>query len=1211
MKKQYYTRLLVAISLIIGFSFSSNAQVSDTAQYPYWIEMMKDPDANFLETQRAFEKYWENREVTRGSGWKPFKRWEHMMFQRADADGNKPAPDRELKVYNELMESYSSRNMEGNWTPMGPFTVPSGYNGYRGLGRLNAIAFHPTDPNHIYVGAPSGGLWVTYDHGGAWQVLTDHLPTLGVSSIIVDYSNPSVILIGTGDRDAADAPGLGVWRSTDGGVNWVQYNNGMGNVTVGRMEQDPNDPQIIIAATSGGMYRTDDGGATWERKQGGNFKEVVLKPDNSDIVYAATGGTFYRSADNGNSYTIVNTGLPGANRGVIAVSPAEPEWVYFLLTNSDSFKGLYRSEDAGLSFSVRSTSPNIMGWDCNGGSGGQAWYDLDVAADPLDASVLYAGGVNCFKSTNGGTTWAIRSHWYGGCNVQSVHADLHVLEYSPINNRLYAGNDGGFYWTENGGVNWTEISNGLVISQAYKIGQSRTNPNYVINGYQDNGTSVVNDGVWSAVGGGDGMECAYDPFDDKYIYYTLYYGSIYRAYNNYDNGQIAGNGVNGITESGAWVTPFFIDHEDGNIMFVGYKNVWRSTNIKANNTNQVQWKKISAMGNSDMNVLVQSKANRDVVYASSGNRLYRTDNAKDETVEWKTLTGNIPGSGTITAIECHPTNPDIVYLAQQTAIFKSVDRGQSWTSINAGLSGTQINSIAYYVNSSEGLYLGTDIGVFYRDASMDDWVYFRQGMPASAKVTEIEIYYDPEGPAGDLLRAGTYGRGLWSSPPYYGSVQASMEVPVTEVAAGCFLDFYDTSTGVPHNWEWTFEGGEPAVSYDQHPKNIGYLTEGTYDVTLKVSNPLGSNTYVYENCVTVLEAAPPLVDFVASDTIGCAGLIVHFTENSSNCPNSWSWSFEPSSVSFLEGTNANSQHPVVQFQENTAYTVELTATNPAGTSTEIREDYILLGGYPLPYAESFNAPSIEQTGWTVQNPDDKKGWELTSLDDGTNVAWMNFFNYTNLNERDYLVSPPLNLENFETVWLYFEYAYAQRYMQVDSLIISVSPDCGQSWERVYANGPDGNGIFETSEPIVQSFVPQSDADWCYAGDYGADCQLINLNQYAGMGGVKIRFETFNSYGNNLYLKNVSVSHVTGLEKLSNLKREWTVTPNPNKGSFELQRKDVTEAVDFEISDLQGRLMRKMKLKAGEASIKIDKLPKGVYYIILSNEESGALKVIVN
>ena len=198
------------------------------------------------------------------------------------------------------------------------------------------------------------------------------------------------------------------------------------------------------------MFTKTDKGNTWTKKVNGNFKDIVFKPGNTDVIYAISGGNFFKSTGAGESFVQGAAGLPSGNRAVVAVSPANPEIVYVFLTNSDSFKGLYRSEDSGNTFTERSTSPNIMSWDCNGGDGGQAWYDLDMAVDPANADIIYGGGVNCFKSDNGGLSWYIRSHWYGGCNVQSVHADLHILEYSPLTGRLFAGNDGGVYWSGNG-----------------------------------------------------------------------------------------------------------------------------------------------------------------------------------------------------------------------------------------------------------------------------------------------------------------------------------------------------------------------------------------------------------------------------------------------------------------------------------------------------------------------------------------------------------------------------------------------------------------------------------------------------------------------------------------------------------------------------------------------------------------------------------------
>ncbi len=770
---------LTTLALFFAFALSIGIKAQDTARdfksYPYWIEMMQDPDANFFETQKAFNEYWEDREVTRGNGFKAYKRWEYWMGRKVSPDGTKPSPQRNINAIESLksfsqvdnIQHQSNRNLNsrsnGDWTTLGPASVPSGYNGYRGLGRVNAIAFHPTDATTIYAGAPAGGLWVTNNSGSTWTTFTDNLPTLGISSIIVDHLNPDIIFIGTGDRDHGDAPGAGVWKSTDGGFSFQPSNAGMTTATVGKMIMHPIDNMKLLAATSSGIFRTVNGGVSWTNVSTGNFKDIVLKPDDPNIVYATRSGNFYRSTNNGQSFTQITNGLPTSSRGAIAVSPANPSVVYFIITNDDSFKGLYQSIDSGLSFTVRSTTPNIMSWGCTGGSGGQAWYDLDIACDPTNADIIYAGGVNCFKSINGGQTWAINSHWWGDCGVPSVHADLHVLEYNPINNRLYAGNDGGVYWTNTGGASWNEISNGLVISQAYKIGQSATNKDYVINGYQDNGTSTIAGPEWVNVNGGDGMQCAFDPTNNDYSYSTLYYGPVYRHINQGDGNQIAGDGVNGINESGGWVTPFVIDHNDGNIMFIGYDNVWRSTNIKAPNSGNVAWTKISNLNINNFEEMTQSDANTNILYVSNGSSLYRSDNVKATSVAWANITGSLLSGNTITAIETSPSDENIVYLVQQNQVFKSQNKGSSWTNITGNLPDVQMHTLVNYHSSNEGLYLGTDIGVFYRDAVNSQWIQYSTGLPAAVWVTELEIYYDSN-PQLDVLRAGTFGRGLWTSP---------------------------------------------------------------------------------------------------------------------------------------------------------------------------------------------------------------------------------------------------------------------------------------------------------------------------------------------------------------------------------------------------------------------------------------------------------------
>lgn len=1207
MKKVLLSFFACTLSMLSFFSYAqeSTAMPKDTANYPYWIQMMQDPDADFYQTVRAFNIYWEGREITRGCGYKPFKRWEHLMRSRISADGKLPEAGREVKAYRKMLQTATSKRLTGAWEPLGPFTVPSGYNGYRGLGRINAIEFHPTDPEIIYIGAPSGGLWVSYDEGANWQVLTDHLPTLGVSSILVNTENPNTILIGTGDRDAGDAPGLGVWRSNDGGNTWEETNEGLGNYTVGRMIQDPNDANNILIATSNGIYRSTNGGNTWEQVEIGNFKEIIYKPGDTQIVYASKSGQFWRSEDGGLNFSRVTSGIQTGDRAVIGVSAADPEVVYFLLCDGNAFQGIYRSSDSGLNFEVRSNEPNIMAWDCDGGSGGQAWYDLDIAVDPTDSDVIYGGGVNNFKSTNGGLTWQINSHWYGGCGVPSVHADLHVMEYSPLTGKLFAGNDGGVYWTSNGGTDWTEVSNGLVISQAYKIGQSATNPNYVANGYQDNGSSNYVGNNWINVGGGDGMECAYDPTNEEYSYSTIYYGAIDRARNHNYQGQIAGEGVNGITESGNWVTPFFIDYLDGNIMFIGYRNVWRSTNIKAGSTSQVSWTKISDMSNANMDKLVQCRANTNIIYAASESRLYRTENCKDNTVNWDNITTSLPTSNTITAVETSYTDDNVVYIAQQTRIFKSSDKGNTWEEMTFNLADLNINTIALYKNGNEALYLGTDAGVYYKDNSMNEWFLYNTGMPASARVTEIEIFYDPTNSENDLLRAGTYGRGLWSAPPMVGTLEANFEASEIAISAGCKVDFTDLTFGVPSSWEWSFEGGEPATSTEENPSGITYNTAGTYSVTLTVTNALGTNTLEKEDYIVVAQGSAPIAEFTGDNLFGCEGLVTTFSDLSEFCPLTWEWSFVPSSVTFLEGTNMNSINPVVQFNEATNYDVTLTVTNSVGTNSITKENYIVASGHSIPYTPEIYANMFSDE-WNVINPDGERTWDVVEVM-GEPTLRMQLYNYSSPRTRDYAISPVFSLLNANNASLSFKYAYTQRVPLIDSLIISISEDCGETWERIYANGPDQNGIFETSEPTNNNFVPTTEGDWCGLG-YGAPCPVIDITPWVGKSSLRLQFETFNFYGNNLYIKDITISESVGIQQNSN--ENISISPNPAKEYLRVETSNKTQSL-LKLLDVSGRTVIQQEFSDGRIDLNVKEVPAGVYTVSIETFDNKIYhKVII-
>ena len=1181
--------------------------------------MMQDPNANFFQIQSAFNAYWKNREITRSHGWKPFKRWESMMSMRVTPDGRMPAPDEVRRAYNQFMAQYdNSSSLDGTWLCQGPFDLPS--KGYKGLGRINAIAFHPTDPDIIYIGAPAGGLWISTTGGNAWSTPTDLIPTLGVSSIAIDPLTPSTIYIGTGDRDASDAPGMGVMKSIDNGATWQLSNNGMDNRIVGKLLIDPVNPQILYAGTNSGLFKTVDGGATWVQKNSGGFKDLAFKPGNTNIIYGAAGGGFYRSTNAGETWFQISAGLPSGARAVLAVTPADPEMVYVMLAQGDNgFQGLYRSTNSGLMFTQMSDSPNIMDWSCDGsGSGGQAWYDLALVADPIDANVIYAGGVNVWKSSNGGADWQISGHWYGGCGVPSVHADQHIFTVNPLNNRIYIGNDGGIYYTSTGGAQWPEISSGLGISQAYKIGQSATDDDLVVNGYQDNGTSIFDFDTWIAIGGGDGMECAIDQLDPMYRYTTVYYGAINRVIGT-NAAQIAGNGVNGINEEGAWVTPFILGENDPNTMFIGYKNVWRSNNIKNPSASGVKWKKISTINTGNLDVLEQSPVNPDILYASSGGTLYLSSNALQEDPTWFNISSQLLAGGSISDIETSPYDENTVYITQDKRIFKSTDKGSSWTEITGGLPAIHYSSIVYYKNSQEGLYVSSDAGVYYKDKSLADWIPFSNGLPAAIKATELEIFYDPTSPAGDRIKCGTFGRGMWKSDMYYAAPTADFTVDKVVIPSGCQVNFKDLSLGIPFQWEWNFPGANPATATTKNPSGIEYDTPGIFDVQLTVTNTSGTNTITKPGYIVVSDTIKPMPGFTASPVAFCdLNQLVQFTDTTKSCPYAWNWSFSPNTVVFENGTNASSQNPQVRFTETATYTVTLLALNSNGSRTVVKTDFIKAGGYNTPFSENFENNSFDSKGWTIENPDNLVTWGITTVGGngpGNKAAWMNFFNYSiPPGRRDRMISPPLNFTGASPVFMTFEHAYANRYTTVsDSLIVLVSEDCGASWVRVFAAGERENGSLATVPKQSAEFIPAVADDWC-GGGWGSLCNIIDLSAWANKPNIKIAFESYNRYGNNLFIDNVEIAATpsVGVQTIENHKIQ--VYPNPTSGIITIYSGQKVEDLTVSLYNTQGSLVYSHAVKATShlsETLNLGNLQKGVYLVkITGNSTLEQQKLVI-
>ncbi|MBL7888863.1 MAG: PKD domain-containing protein [Bacteroidia bacterium] len=890
------------ITLFLGAIASSFGITVSVAQ-TNWVEMMQDPSVNFYTVQQAFEQYWADPShivdvqvpnpnysvkwsnvnqspfITKAKkpGWKTFKRWEDLMKPRLYPSGDRMVM---INAMNDFYDNYAvqeaNRGPSGtgnptpqaaNWTIIGPTTtIPAG----GGAGRVNFVRFDPSNTNTIYVGAPDGGCWKSTTGGTAWSTTTDNLPLIGCSDLAIDPTNTQVLYLAMGDADASDTYSIGVYKSTNGGATWAvtglnwAVTNGR---VISRLLINPLKPSTIYAASSNGIYRTYNSGTTWTQitgTNGLNMKDIEYKPGDTTVVYACSTTRFYKSTNGGTSFTNITAGLP-ANTAVvrlsIAVTPANAAYVYLLASNTAyGFQGLYRSTDSGTNFTTRATTPNLLGWNSNGGdAGGQGWYDLALAVAPTNADHVLVGGVNVWRSTNGGTNWTINAHWTGS-GAPYVHADIHALEYIPGSaTTYYAGCDGGLFRTTNSGTAWSDLSNGLQISQAYRIGLSSTNQNLLLTGWQDNGTNRWTGGTtWTQPLGGDGMEAIIDHSNANIQYGELYYGEINRTTTGGNlTTTIVQSGGTGVNADGEWVTPYIMNPLRAATLLVGKAQVYKSVNRGGT------WAQVGTIsgGTGSLVAMAYAPTDSNYIYVAKMDKFYASTNGTSFTDR---TTGLPVTSAAITYIAVASNNPQHVWVtfsgySAANKVWYSANAGATWTNYTTGLPNIPANCIVYQNNSTnDALYVGTDVGVYYRDNTAGSWTAYNTGLP-NVIVKELEIQY-----AANKLRAATYGRGIWQSDlntPGTSPPTADFTANRTNICVGDCINFTDLSTGTPTAWSWSFPGAVTTTSSVQNPTNICYNTAGTYNVTLTATNGNGSSPITKTAYITVSGvSALPLVE---------------------------------------------------------------------------------------------------------------------------------------------------------------------------------------------------------------------------------------------------------------------------------------------------------------------------------------------------------------
>ncbi len=627
------------------------------------------------------------------------------------------------------------------WTNIGPRN--------RG-GRITGIAVHPENPDIVYFTAAAGGVWKTTNGGDSFVAIADDLPTMSMGAIAIDRTNPDIVWVGTGEANGnADSyPGIGIVKSTDAGATW-NLTGYKSSTRVAALRVHPSIGDIAIAATLDGIQRTEDGGATWKKTRTGAIYDLAVHPSQHNIWYAGVKGVgMVRSTDTGRTWESISTawdslGVPVTNirRIALDVSVSNPDILYAVLVQNSgsSLMAIMKTTDGGTTWEMLPKPSNDF-------FSGFGWYMIDLAVDPSNPNRVLIGGLQIYLSIDGGQSWKTRN---------PSHVDQHALEFAPSNPSIfYAGHDGGFDKSTDGGDFYNGKNSNLPITQYYDFDVYRLDPDIVLGGTQDNGSHLSSSSSpdWKRVTGGDGTYCVIDYTDRKYMYTKMQNASS--RWRSVDSGRTWGKIMTGITGTGPWVTPTVIDPKDPTVLYtVTTEKLYKTTNRGE------QWFELADLMTTANSVRVMTVCPVNTNYIAvgySGN--FGIGLSTDGGATWTKSKAGLP-SNDVTDILFHPTDIGTMYVTvsgnRSTSVYKSVDTGATWSSISGNLPAIPKNSIVMHPNDEMTLYVATDLGVYVTTDGGATWERLGTGMP-NVPVIDLDFHA-----ASGKLRAATHGRSIY------------------------------------------------------------------------------------------------------------------------------------------------------------------------------------------------------------------------------------------------------------------------------------------------------------------------------------------------------------------------------------------------------------------------------------------------------------------
>jgi len=709
----------------------------------------------------------------------------------------------------------------GNWQSLGPGNVG---------GRTRCIVINPLDTRIMYAGAATGGIFKTLD-GVNWTA-TGLMMDLGIGSLMMDPTDPNTLYAGTGE----DVQGIGIFKTTDAGATWNLLTNTSTSdfQSVSRMVCSPHNHLRVYAATNTGIWVTNDGGSTWaplyDDPAGDSCNDIRIRTDQTtDYILASFGswaGYLYLNTDAGGSGTwtkvLSDEGTAGSTLGLttIDISASNQQYMYALAADPGhgwNVHCFYQSTDGGHTWNIkvdnRSNVNNGMSdWllsyandmcsnPATTGSG-QGWYGNVIAADPRNPNVVWAGGVDQFRSDDGGTTWRLAGEW-----TRDLHADQHAIVFSPAydgvdNQTMFFGTDGGVFRTDNAlgtptsnyctsssSIMFSFLNSGWLGTQFYN-GTIYPGGATYFGGAQDNGTSRGNDSTgvngWSFIGGGDGGFVAVDPTNTN-IMFEEYTGlSISKSTDGGNNWSGATSGISEASGDFPFINVYVMDPNTPQNLWTGAQYLWRTTNEAG------AWSQASAKLNGTMSAIAVAPSNSNFVVAGDGSGYIYYNTAALSAGTGTTWASTRPvAGGNVEGICFDPENTQTLFATYSnydvTQVWKSTNGGATWSASQGSGSNAIPNSPCRTVLvdplNSNRVFVGTDFGIFVSLDGGSTWA-------ADTDFPAVATYTFQVDPSTYTLFAFTRGRGAYKialSSGGAGPTPTPTISPTPELGAGTGL----------------------------------------------------------------------------------------------------------------------------------------------------------------------------------------------------------------------------------------------------------------------------------------------------------------------------------------------------------------------------------------------------------------------------------------